>query len=294
MTVPANWALQKPQQQMDPKLFDRLNAEGHLTNMRKYNGFRAHVLTSAAGTRIWSRNWSIDYTPMFPHLAASFDGQPEGLVVDAELYVHGIDTTGAIQAAINGNGGDQQARLAVFDLLDLQGQLAPMAQDRRFQLVEAMTGRLGPNVHRAQVCEAATYVAMEQLIETMDWEGVVSWDRRAGHKLNTNGNVKRGDSWKIKRTVTEDLVVLKVVGGAGPDMIGAVFHLARKVGGVLVPAGKVGSWSKELDLNWVRTRGSDFVVEVRHFGVDESTGFMEFPKILRGRPDLDRDFSIAA
>jgi len=70
MTVPVNWALQKPQQQMDPKLFDRLNAEGHLTHMRKYNGFRAHVLTSASGPRIWSRNWSIDYTPMFPHLAA--------------------------------------------------------------------------------------------------------------------------------------------------------------------------------------------------------------------------------
>jgi ATP-dependent DNA ligase len=293
MSVPANWALQKPQQRMDPKLFDRLNAEGHLTNMRKYNGFRAHVLTSAAGARIWSRNWSIDYTPMFPHLAASFDGQPEGLVVDAELYVHGIDTTGAIQAAINGRGGDQQARLGVFDMLDLDGRLASMPQDRRFQLVEAFTDRLGTSVHRAQVCEASSYARMEDLIRTMDWEGVVSWDRRAAHKLNTNGNVKRGESWKIKRTITEDLVVTKTVGGVGPDMIGAVFHLARQVDGSLAPAGKVGSWGRELDLNWVRGRSSGCVVEVRHFGIDEA-GNMEFPKILRGRPDLDRDFDLAA
>jgi len=160
MTVPANWALQKPQQQMDPKLFDRLNAEGHLTHMRKYNGFRAHVLTGPAGATIWSRTWSIDYTPMFPHLAAQFAGQPEGLLIDAELYVHGVDTTSAIQAAINGRGGDMHARLGVFDMLDIDGRLAPMAQDRRFQLVEAFTDRLGDDIHRAEVCDAPTYAAM--------------------------------------------------------------------------------------------------------------------------------------
>lgn len=293
MTVPANWALQKPQQQMDPKLFDRLNAEGNLTHMRKYNGFRAHVLTGPAGATIWSRSWSIDYTPMFPHLAAQFTGQPEGLLIDAELYVHGVDTTSAIQAAINGRGGDMQARLGVFDMLDIDGKLASMSQDRRFQLVEAFTDRLGDDVHRAEVCDAPTYAAMEDLIRVRDWEGVVTWDRRAVHKLNTNGNVKRGDSWKIKRTVTEDLVVLRIVGGAGPDMIGAVFHLGRVVEGAIVPAGKVGSWSKDLDLNWVRSRGSQFIVETRHFGLDDA-GNMEFPKILRGRADLDRDFGLAA
>lgn len=293
MTVPANWALQKPQQQMDPRLFDRLNAEGVLTHMRKYNGFRAHVLTSATGPRIWSRNWSIDYTPMFPHLAAAFVGQPDGLLIDAELYVHGVDTTGAIQAAINGKGGDQQARLGVFDMLDLDGKLASMAQERRFQLVEAFTARLGETVHRAELCEAPTYAAMEDLIRARDWEGVVTWDRRATHRLNVNGNVKRGDSWKIKRTVTEDLVVLKIVGGAGPDMIGAVFHLGRMVDGKVVPAGKVGSWSKDFDLMWAKGRSSGFVVEVKHFGLDDA-GNMEFPKILQGRPDLDRDFGLAA
>ena len=292
MTVPTGWALQKPQQYMEPALFDRMNAAGRLTHMRKYNGFRAHVLTGSAGARIWSRNWSIDYTPMFPHLAAEFDGQPDGLLVDAELYVDGIDTTGAIQTAINGGGGDLQARLGVFDMLDLEGRIAGMAQRRRFQLVEAFTERLGEAVHVAEVCEAAHHAAIEDLIRAREWEGVVTWDRDAVHRLNVNGNVKRGDSWKIKRTTTEDLVVLKIVGGTGPLMTGAVFHLGRVVDGRIVPAGKVGSWGREFDLAWAAACGSGFVVETKHFGIEN--GLMTFPKIVRGRPDLHRDFGLAA
>ncbi|MFZ3481608.1 hypothetical protein [Sphingomonas sp. 3-13AW] len=62
MTPPTNWALQKPQQQIDPALFDRVNTDGHLINQRKYNSFRAHILTGSAGARIWSRTWSIENT----------------------------------------------------------------------------------------------------------------------------------------------------------------------------------------------------------------------------------------
>lgn len=297
ISFPKGWALQKPKQTIDPDAFEEMWRAGHLIITRKRDGNRAHVLTAGSQTRIFSRNGTLDLTAKLPHIADYYAHAPEGLLIDSELHT-ADEGTEAFQKAMNDN--PEAIRVSAFDLLDLEGKLAPLGYEERSKQLRAIETRLGRPDHvwgggvDFDLDANASYDKVLQVIEELGIEGFVGWRRDAPHVLNLNGNTKRGQSWKIKVRKTEDLVAIKANPGKDSSLGCATIEVARRLAdGRLLPLGKVGSFEAGFDRHAALTMRGPFMVEVSHYGVDERQNLM-FAKVIRARPDLHPEYKIAA
>lgn len=299
---PTGFAPQKPQQSISPKLLRKILSEGGITT-RKYNGNRVHVLVDVIGdVRVFSRNGKLEWTACVPSLVLAIKclGLPSNTFIDAELYVPGSETTEAVQLIVN-SGSDVkgaqyeaqlQPNLAVFDILIWsQKPIHTMDYEKRIDLVEA-TFKPNTPIHPAEIVEIPTdYDKVMELIEQTGFEGFVLSARKATNKVNMRGNTKRGDSWKLKIRHTEDMVAtgFTLVKDPTQALLGVgSLKLSRRTPSGITPVGKVGSFEVTFDRVAAITAQYPFVVEVSHFGLDER-GHLEFPKIIRGRPDLAPD-----
>lgn len=297
ISFPKGWALQKPQQTIDPEEFEAMWRAGQMIITRKRDGNRAHVVTAGVNTRVFSRNGTLDLTSKLPHIVDYYARAPEGLLIDCELHT-ADEGTEAFQAAMNDQPAD--IRVSAFDMLDLGGKLARLGyEDRSAQLsaLETMIGR-PENVWGGGVAfdldPGASYERVLQVIEDLGIEGFVGWRRDAPHALNLNGNTKRGQCWKIKVRKTEDLIAFKVNAGKNAALGCSTIEVARTLAdGQLQPLGKIGSFEAAFDRHAALSLPGPFVVEVSHYGVDDRSNLM-FAKVIRARPDLHPDFKIAA
>lgn len=293
---PAGWALMKPQQTIEPAEFERLWAQGILIPTRKRDGNRAHIVTAGDNTRIYSRNGTLDWTDRVPHIARAFAAAPTGFILDVELHTDEEGTT-SFQNAMN-NCPDEIVWSA-FDILRTDGSLNNEPYHYRSTIrdqVETKMGQAhwGGGVFFPLHSENLTYDQVLARIEKEKIEGLVMWDATAPHLVNTNGNTKRGRSWKIKIRQTEDLVVMGTNACADPSLGCGTLKLARMVNDVLVPIkAPVGSFEVTFDRRAALTRQGRYVVEVAHYGEDDN-GNLVFPKIIRTRDDLLVDFKLAA
>ncbi|MBS7671673.1 hypothetical protein [Croceicoccus gelatinilyticus] len=294
---PTGWALQKPVQTIEPDEFARMWRANQLIATHKRDGHRGHVITAGAETRIFSRNGTVEITDKLPHLVAYYAKAPEGYLIDTELHTEGEGTT-SLQDAMNYD--PSRVRSSPFDMLDMTGRLATEGYEvRRGKLsqLEEIIGRdtsvWGGGVDY-QIAKGASYEDVLAQIERDQIEGVVVWHRLGAHKLNTNGSTKRGQSWKIKIRLTEDVIVTKVNPAKDPANILASIEVSRRQSdGTLAKAGKIGSFEVGFDKAAALARGAGFVVEISHFGEDER-GNLVFPKVTRLRDDLAADFGITA
>ena len=292
---PAGWALMKPQQTIEPAEFNRLWAQGNLMPTRKRDGNRAHIITAGDSTQVYSRNGTLNWTDKVPHIAAAFGRAPSGLLVDVELHT-GEEGTTSFQNAMNNDS--QEIVWSAFDVLKLDGSMTNRPYLDRSNYLDQMQSALNLPHHGGGVFfhlpEHATYDDVLARIEKAGCEGVVVWDVTAPHVLNTNGNTKRGRSWKIKVRQTEDLVVMGTNPCADPSLGCGTLKLARQVEGKLVPIkAPVGSFEVSFDRRAALTRQGRYVVEVAHYGEDDN-GNLVFPKVIRTRDDLLADFKLAA
>lgn len=294
---PTGWALQKPVQTIEPAEFERMWRRGVLIPTRKRDGNRAHILTAGDATRIYSRNGTLDWTEKLGHIAAHWSKAPAGLLVDVEVHTMEEGTT-SFQDAMNNRPGD--IVFSAFDTLRLDGSNVNQPYRDRLNHLDQIERVIGPGDHWGggvfyNLPENATYAEVLKRVERDRCEGVVVWDASAGHALNTNGNTKRGRSWKIKPRHTEDLVVLGVNAPKDASLgLGcASLRLARQIakGMPLVPIkAPVGSFDVGFDRHSALRMATPFIVEVSHFGEDD--GNLVFPKVLRCRPDLHADFGV--
>lgn len=293
-SFPIGWALQKPQQTIDPAEFARRWRSGSLIATKKWDGNRGHVVSAGAATRIWSRNGTVELTARLPHLVDHFASAPTGLLFDVELHVHG-EGTEALTAAMNGDASE--VRAAAFDLLRLDGSMTNQGYGQRLSLLQHQMDMLHGGsafpVDHFPLGDTADHEEVLRRVVQKKIEGVVIADRNAPHALNLNGNTKRGLSWKIKQRHTEDLVVVGVNKCSDPSLgIGSVKVARRLADATLSPIkGPIGSFGLPFDRRLAATTALPFVVEVSHFGEDER-GNLVFPKVERARPDLHIDFGI--
>lgn len=293
---PTGWALMKPQQTIDPAEFERRWRTGRLIPTRKRDGNRAHIVTAGGSARVYSRNGTLDWTDKVPHIAHAFGKAPSGLIVDVEL--HTMDEgTRAFQDAMNND--PEEIRWSAFDVLRMDGSMTMRPYRERSDFVMQMQRALDIEFDGGGVFfhlpEHATYQDVLDRIAKAKCEGVVVWDADAPHIVNTNGNTKRGLSWKIKPRLTEDLVVLAVNAPKDASLgLGcASLKVARRLeDGTLQPIkAPLGSFDVRFDRHAALRMPTPFVVEVSHFGEDEN-GNLVFPKVLFCRPDLHADFGI--
>lgn len=292
---PTGWALMKPQQTIEPADFARRWRSGSLIATRKRDGNRAHIVTAGAATRVWSRNGTLDWTAKVPHIATAFAKAPSGYIVDVELHTL-EEGTRAFQDAMN-NAPDE-IHWSAFDLLRRDGSMNAMRyRDRSDQLMQ-MERALDIPHHGGGVFfhipENATYQDVLDRIERAGCEGVVVWDANAPHVVNTNGNTKRGQSWKIKPRMTEDLVVTEQTHSKDPTLGIGTIRVSRRdelTGALTAIKAPLGSFDLGFDRRAALRIEAPYVVEVSHFGEDDN-GNLVFPKVLRRRPDLHADFGI--
>lgn len=293
---PAGWAPMKPQQTIDPAEFNRRWRTGGYIPTRKRDGNRAHIVTSGETTRIYSRNGTLDWTEKLPHLTHAFRKAPTGLFIDVELHTM-EEGTRAFQDAMNND--PEQIHWSAFDVLRINGSLTNRPYRERADMVMQMQQALNIEHHGGGVFfhlpDHATYEDALARIEKAKCEGIVLWDAGAPHVLNLNGNTKRGQSWKIKPRMTEDLVVLAVNAPKDASLgLGcASLKVARRLeDGTLQPIkAPLGSFDVRFDRHAALRTKTPFVVEVSHFGEDEN-GNLVFPKVLFRRPDLHSDFGL--
>lgn len=296
MLFPSGWALQKPQQTIDPKTFEAMWRQGRLRVLPKRNGHRGHVITNGADTKVYSRNGTVDLTDRLPHIAAYYAKVARGYLIDGELHTP-EEGTESFQKAMNTRTDD--VVLSAFDMLHIDGSLTNEQYDARFNLMQHMHQMAGSGcattIDDLPLGTNASYDDVLARIEREGIEGIVAWDRNAGHALNTNGNTKRGSSWKIKIRQTEDLVVTMAHACADPNLGCGSLQLSRQIlpGMPLEPVGKVGSFELGFDRVAAMSEKAPYVVEVSHYGEDER-GNLQFAKIVRKREDLHHDFGIAA
>lgn len=297
-TFPAGWALMKPQQTIDPAEFNRMWRRGGLRATRKRDGNRAHIITAGEATRVYSRNGTVDWTEKLAHIARHWAAAPHGYLVDVEVHT-AEEGTHSFQNAMN--TAPHTVLWSAFDILALDGSLTNAAWKRRQAKLAEIERQIGPGAHwgggiHIDVPADADYDRVLAVIAALKIEGVVIVDENAPHALNTNGNTKRGLSWKIKPRMTEDLVVLSV--NAPKDASLGLGCASLKVGRRLEDGtlqtikAPLGSFDVRFDRHAALRTATPFVVEVSHFGEDDN-GNLVFPKVLFRRPDLHADFGIA-
>jgi len=291
---PDGWALQKPQQTMEPALFEAMWRQGELIPTRKRDGNRGHIITSGERTRIYSHNGTLDLTDKLEHIAWHFAKAPAGWLIDVELHTL-EEGTHSFQKAMNND--PSEILVSPFDMLRLDGCDLNARYRDRYQRVDEF--------HQAYsgfpMSDKGVYFALgendgyDDVLKRIEWarcEGIVVWDAKGTHALNLNGNTKRGRSWKIKIRQTEDLVVYGWNKNKGDPSLGVgSLNLQRPdpMTGKLTKAGKVGSFDKQFDRIEAMTMAAPYIVEVSHYGIDEN-GNMAFPKIERRRDDLASEF----
>lgn len=291
---PSGWALQKPQQTIEPADFRRMWQNKELIGTFKRDGNRAHIVTANENTRIYSRNGTLDWTEKLPEIRRHFEDAPAGWLFDVELHTL-EEGTSSFQEAMNNE--PDKIFASPFDMLRIDGSDAKDGYEDRYERVKEFMSvfntmpitRLGVEYDLSHIVD---YEGVLREIEKRGNEGFVFWHRRGPHVLNLNGNTKRGKAWKVKIRQTEDLLVVGWNPNKGDQALGVgSLKLARPNGKVNKSAGKVGSFDKSFDRHAAMTMATPYIVEVSHYGLDEN-GNMTFPKVERYRNDLAADYGL--
>lgn len=281
MELPKKWALQKPLADYSVELVEKLIKDGRIVATKKYNGHRVHVLINSAGSPIIYNRTKKDtlngFIPNLVEFISSLNIKPDTLL-DGEIYIPNkgkVESLDALQSVICcGNeqlGAERetnsQPHIAIFDMLVTSGQnIILQPYKARRQLLPQMSGLMHP-VQEVAIKSRSEGLA---LAHTEGWEGMVLWDLQGPHKLNTNGNTKRGTSYKLKPEFEEDFIAIGYSEGTGggAGKVGTL-TIGKYISGIFVNFGEVGSGLTEAEkLEYMDKTKFPIVVEVKHFGTD--------------------------
>jgi bifunctional non-homologous end joining protein LigD len=183
-------------------LIDHVPAGPNWSHELKWDGYRIIARKEGAKVRLWSRNgrsWHL----AFPHLFAAVAALPvSGLVLDGEAVMLRADGSADFHA-LRSTSARTEARLIVFDLLEVDGQdmrLLPL-EERRAHLAavlngkspflvfsEAMGGERGGVLFR-HACERG----LEGIVSKRKGSAYVSGGTRTWRKIRCPGYTRAGE-----------------------------------------------------------------------------------------------------
>jgi ATP-dependent DNA ligase len=287
--LPVNWALQKPLADYNPDLVENLIRQNRIVAEKKYNGHRLHILVNnQQEVKLYQRTSKAllnDYLPSLAQEIASMD-LPANTLLDGEVYVPstGTESLEQLQQIIACGSPEKnrhlkfQPKVALFDCLLWNSHNLSLKPYRdRFGYCPQ-----GDQLHPAEVLPIKSLEQGLSMSQEAGIEGLVLWDLQAPHKLNTMGNTKRGRAYKLKPEQEEDFIAFGFKEGRGQAMgkVGTL-TIGKFIGGQPVIFGEVGSGlSDQEKLMLTDTTRYPFVVEVRHFGLDDQ-GRVSLPSIKK-------------
>lgn len=287
--LPTNWALQKPLADYNPELVESLIRQHRIAAEKKYNGHRLHILVNnQQEVKLYQRTSKAllnDYLPSLTQEISALNLPPNTLL-DGEVYVPatGTESLEQLQQIIACGRPEKnrhltfQPKVALFDCLLWDSQNLSLKPYRdRFGYCPR-----GDQLHPAEVLPIKSLEQGLALSREAGIEGLVLWDLQAPHKLNTMGNTKRGRAYKLKPEQEEDFVAFGFKEGRG-QALGKVgtLTIGKLIGGQPVIFGEVGSGLTEQEkVMLTDITKYPFVVEVRHFGLDDQ-GRVSLPSIKK-------------
>lgn len=299
LELPEKWALQKPFGEYNPEIVDKLLRNGRILAMKKYNGHRTHILiTAKQEVLIYPRTNKVPINAFIPKLVQHVEALclPANTLLDGEIYIpntdgkiESLDRLQAVIACGNAALGAEREKtdapnVAIFDVPVFGGEdlfLQPYKHRiAKWNLPESKT-------HLAETIPITSRAQGLKLAEKLGWEGLVLWDLESPHKLNTNGNTKRGGGYKLKLEFEEDFIAygFKEGTGAGKGLVGTLLIGKLDASGAILPFGEVGSGlslpEKQL---YTGSTQYPFVVAVKHFGLD-SKNRVTLPSITKVHQD---------
>jgi len=291
--LPHNWALQKPLADYNTELVRHLMVQNRIVAEKKYNGHRMHILVNNQGeVKLYQRSSKGLLNEYLPELTAEISSMrlPPNTLLDGEVYVpsNGIESLADLQTVIacgdpsKSNHHSIETKVALFDCLLWNGENLSL-QPYRDRFKRCPTG---DQVNPAQVVPVKSMEEGLLLSKDAGMEGLVLWDLQAPHKLNLQGNTKRGRAYKLKPEVEEDFIAFgfKLGQGQGAGKVGTL-TIGKFIGGQPVLFGEVGSGLTELEkIDLARADRYPLVVEIRHFGLDEK-GRVTMPSIKKVHRD---------
>lgn len=291
LELPKKWALQKPLAEYNLDIVDNLFLQDRIQASKKYNGHRIHVLINANQEVILYNRTNKDCLNAFlPNLTKSIQtlDLPPNCLIDGEIYIPttGKESLDQLQAVIAcgdaqlGASREQinQPKIALFDVLASGGKnliLQPYSERQKY-IPE------GELIHPAQIIPITSRAEGMSIVDTNKWEGLVLWDIKAPHRLNINGNTKRGSSFKLIKGFDEDFVAIdfKEGAGSGAGMVGTLI-VGKYQNGEFIKYGEVGSGLTMVEKkNYAKKEKYPFVVAVKHAGLDNK-GRITLPVITK-------------
>lgn len=287
--LPANWALQKPLANYNPVLVDSLIQQNRIVAEKKYNGHRLHILVnSQQQVKLYQRTSKALLNDFLPGLAQEISALnlPPSTLLDGEVYIpsQGTESLEQLQQVIACGKPERnrnlpfQPKVALFDCLLWGSQnLTLLPYHERFRRCPT-----GDQIHPAEVLPIQSIEQGLVLSRDVGIEGLVLWDLKAPHKLNTQGNTKRGRAYKLKPEQEEDFIAFGFKEGRGQGLgkVGTL-TIGKWIAGQPVIFGEVGSGLSEQEkLELTDLSRYPLVVEVRHFGLDEQ-GRVTLPSIKK-------------
>lgn len=291
LELPKNWALQKPLAEYNTDIVDKLIAANRIQASKKYNGHRMHILINDNHEVILYNRTNKDQLNGFvPNLSSSIKklNLPANCLIDGEIYIPrpGKESLDQLQNVITCGDAElgasrekeSQPQIALFDVLAFGGKnliLQPYSERQKFLPI-------GELIHPAEIVPITSRKQGMEIVESNGWEGLVLWDIKAPHKLNINGNTKRGASFKLIKGFDEDFVAIdyKEGSGCGVGMVGTLI-VGKYKDGEFVQYGEVGS-GLTLEEKKLYTDKSKypFVVAVKHGGLDPK-GRITLPAVTK-------------
>ena len=278
--LPKKWALQKPLAEYNVEMVDRLIAAGRIVASKKYNGHRVHVLINQDGEPLLYNRTNKDilneYVPsLIDNIRQS--NLPKNSLLDGEIYIPNNgkkESLDALQEVISCGStalGAQRDKItppniAIFDTLIYNGENLILKPYKIRHAIPIPQARL----HMAEIIKISSRQQGLQASNDAGWEGLVLWDLNGPHKLNLNGNTKRGPSYKLKPEFDEDFLAVgfKEGTGYGKGKVGTLL-IGKYISGAFVEFGEVGSGLSELEkIEYTNPAKYPFVVAVKHFGLD--------------------------
>lgn len=219
----------------------------HLYVQRKYNGVRCMLCVAPAvppvaerravetAARLYSRNLHVYELPEVTTPLAGLMRQHPRLILDGELYVHGVDLqhlSGVVRRGADAPGAAADLRrrvqYVVFDVLDLDRPQAPYAD--RLTLLRGL--RLPPPAVLAETFDvgagpaaAAAVAARYRQFLREGYEGAVV--RRGGRAYVPGFNGRHTDAaLKLKPTRSDEFEVVGYAEGRGRDAGAVIWECA--------------------------------------------------------------------
>lgn len=298
--LPEGFMLPKPVNSVKDEVILALERKGRLAITRKRDGYRVWAVRTHTW-KLYTRGRT-EVTSRFPHIVEELEkiSAPYGTFFDGEMILEKDDKDSfpAVERFFKAkNSRDATTlqkeigipRFMIFDVVFWNGEkwLSHPWRDRYFKVVTTLLGFPLEYIFPAELINCSFKKAQE-IVEQMDWEGLVLYDKEGTSDFRLDGKVARPRvAWKRKPFTEDDFMVRRWIPRENdPAMLKEmVLSQIDPETGKEIDCGKCGTGFSNVErATFANDNLYPLVVQVK-FMERFASGKLRHPSFLRARDD---------